>query len=120
MTNVPRAVLTATPVRIRWFFGLGDVQTAQSQPIIGTPTLVPVPSKMSSPREESESAMSSTGLRLGYAQQLLQPLQIGLQAINRLSGEGAWATQSGLEVQRLIHRIEHRLYQAVAFRLARR
>ncbi|TXT38428.1 MAG: hypothetical protein FD138_379, partial [Planctomycetota bacterium] len=34
-----------------------DVQTAQSQPIIGTPTLVPVPSRINSPREESGSGM---------------------------------------------------------------
>ena len=53
MTKVPRGVLTATPVRVRWFLGFDEVQTEQSQPIIGTPTLVPVPSKINSPREVS-------------------------------------------------------------------
>jgi hypothetical protein len=31
---------------VRWFRGLSDRQTSQSQPIIGTPMLVPVPSRV--------------------------------------------------------------------------
>ena len=35
--------------RVRWFFGSRPMQTGQPQPMAGTPTLVPVPRRMSSP-----------------------------------------------------------------------
>jgi hypothetical protein len=39
----------ANPQRVRLFFGSSLVQTGQSQPIAGTPTLVPVPRKTKRP-----------------------------------------------------------------------
>ena len=36
--------------RVRWLWGWVLVQTSQPQPMAGTPTLVPVPSKIISPR----------------------------------------------------------------------
>src|ERR1700722_18136081 len=44
----PSGAGTKTPVRVRWLRGFVDLQTGQRQPITGTPTLVPVPSRISS------------------------------------------------------------------------
>ena len=47
MSRLPAANLKRTDERVRWFLGFVEVQTGQSQPIIGTPTDVPVPRKTS-------------------------------------------------------------------------
>src|SRR5437763_12952179 len=43
---LPWSVLTTTEQRVRWFFGLDELQTGQSQPSIGTPADEPVPRKV--------------------------------------------------------------------------
>jgi len=49
--KTPSGVRSATPVRVRLLRGLVDEQTGQWHPMMGTPWLVPVPSRINS-REE--------------------------------------------------------------------
>ena len=53
--KTPSGVRSATPVRVRLLRGLVDEQTGQWHPMMGTPWLVPVPSRINS-REELISA----------------------------------------------------------------
>src|ERR1700684_2631511 len=48
MRKLPSGAGTNTPVRVRWLRGFVEVQIGQRQPMTGTPTLVPVPSRISS------------------------------------------------------------------------
>ena len=45
MSRLPSGSPRATLQRLRWFFGLALVQTAQPQPMTGTPWEVPLPRK---------------------------------------------------------------------------
>ncbi len=50
--QVPSGNPTATLHRVLLFFGLSERHTGQPQPMTGTPTLVPVPSKIIWPEKE--------------------------------------------------------------------
>ena len=60
MSKFPPGNPKIAPERVRLFLGFKLVQTEQSQPIAGTPTLVPVPSKIICPLKSIERNRLST------------------------------------------------------------
>src|SRR5690242_3521018 len=49
-SKFPSGSPSASEQRVRWFFGFGLTQTVHPQPIVGTPTEVPDPRIINSPR----------------------------------------------------------------------
>ena len=60
MSRFPSGSPNMAPERVRLFLGLVLVQTVQSHPMAGTPTLVPVPSKIICPLKSIERNRFST------------------------------------------------------------
>src|ERR1700682_2336960 len=64
MSKLPPGSFKKTLGRVRWFLGSADVQTAQSQPMTGTPFEVPLPRNTSRREAVAVSSTKSPRLRI--------------------------------------------------------